>query len=111
VVTNLHAMSAQIEMPPMTTHHIGAILGWLIFGFSFSVFAIIGVILLVGLAIKNGILLVDRTNLNRQRGLARLPALLEAGPAQLRPILMTSTTIAVALLPTAAIWRSRMSER
>src|SRR4051794_9268751 len=101
-------MSAQIEMPPMTTHHIGAILGWLIFGFSFSVFAIIGVILLVGLANKNGILLVDRTNLNRQRGLARLPALLEAGPAlleagpaQLRPILMTSTTIAVALLPTA----------
>src|SRR5205823_13200434 len=61
----------------------------------------IGMILLVGLAIKNGILLVDRTNMNRARGMERLPALLEAGPARLRPILMTSTTIAIALFPTA----------
>jgi HAE1 family hydrophobic/amphiphilic exporter-1 len=79
----------------------GAIVGLLIFGYSFSVFAMIGMILLVGLAIKNGILLVDRTNLNRQRGMEQRAALLEAGPARLRPILMTSTTIAIALFPTA----------
>ncbi|MBV8717271.1 MAG: efflux RND transporter permease subunit [Chloroflexi bacterium] len=79
----------------------GAIVGLLIFGYSFSVFAMIGMILLVGLAIKNGILLVDRTNHNRARGMDRLAALQEAGPARLRPILMTSTTIAIALFPTA----------
>jgi HAE1 family hydrophobic/amphiphilic exporter-1 len=79
----------------------GAIVGLLIFGYSFSVFAMIGMILLVGLAIKNGILLVDRTNHNRARGMDRMAALLEAGPARLRPILMTSTTIAIALFPTA----------
>jgi HAE1 family hydrophobic/amphiphilic exporter-1 len=79
----------------------GAIFGLWIFGYTFSVFAMIGMILLVGLAIKNGILLVDRTNHNRARGLEKREALLEAGPARLRPILMTSTTIACALFPTA----------
>jgi multidrug efflux pump subunit AcrB len=62
---------------------------------------LIGVILLVGLAIKNGILLVDRTNHNRERGMDQLDAVLEAGPARLRAILMTSATIVVALLPSA----------
>ena len=61
----------------------------------------IGMILLVGLAIKNGILLVDRTNQNRARGMDRRAALLEAGPARLRAILMTSLTIAASLTPTA----------
>ena len=58
----------------------GAIVGLLVFGYNFSVFAMIGMILLVGLAIKNGILLVDRTNMNRMRGMDRMAALLEAGP-------------------------------
>ena len=79
----------------------GAIGGLWVFHYSFSLFAMIGMILLVGLAIKNGILLVDRTNNNRQRGLAREEALLEAGPMRLRAILMTSLTISVALTPTA----------
>jgi HAE1 family hydrophobic/amphiphilic exporter-1 len=79
----------------------GAIGGLLIFGYSFSVFSMIGLILLVGLAIKNGILLVDRTNHNRARGMTVHEALTEAGPVRLRPILMTSLTIAIALLPTA----------
>src|SRR5581483_12038507 len=48
-----------------------------------------------------GILLVDRTNHNRERGMEVRAALLEAGPARLRAILMTSTTIAIALFPTA----------
>lgn len=80
----------------------GAIGGLWLFGYSFSVLAMIGMILLVGLAIKNGILLVDRANYNRfGRGMAREAALLEAGPVRLRPILMTSLTIAVALAPSA----------
>jgi len=79
----------------------GAMFGLFAFGYVFSVFSMMGLILLVGLAIKNGILLVDRTNHNRQHGMTIREALLEAGPARLRPILMTSTTIALALSPTA----------
>ncbi len=79
----------------------GAMMGLFVFQYKFSVFSMIGLILLVGLAIKNGILLVDRTNQNRERGLSMHDALLEAGPARLRAIIMTSLTIAIALLPTA----------
>ena len=79
----------------------GAMFGLFAFGYVFSVFSMIGLILLVGLAIKNGILLVDRTNQNVEAGMSISDALLEAGPARLRPILMTSLTIAIALLPTA----------
>ena len=79
----------------------GAMFGLLVFGYDFSVFSMMGLILLVGLAIKNGILLVDRTNQNRARSLSTREALLEAGPARLRAILMTSLTIAIALMPTA----------
>ncbi|TAK20605.1 MAG: efflux RND transporter permease subunit [Chloroflexota bacterium] len=81
---------------------IGGAVGALwVFGYSFNIFAMIGLILLVGLAIKNGILLIDRANQNRRRGLSARMALLEAGPTRLRPILMTSLTITVALLPSA----------
>jgi HAE1 family hydrophobic/amphiphilic exporter-1 len=79
----------------------GALISSALFRYTFNLFSLIGVILLVGLAIKNGILLVDRTNHNRERGLGRLEAVLEAGPARLRAILMTSATIVVALLPSA----------
>jgi HAE1 family hydrophobic/amphiphilic exporter-1 len=79
----------------------GAILATYLFHYTINVFSLIGMILLVGLAIKNGILLVDRTNHNRARGMERGAALLEAGPARLRAILMTSLTIAASLTPTA----------
>jgi HAE1 family hydrophobic/amphiphilic exporter-1 len=79
----------------------GAILATFAFHYTLNVFSMIGMILLVGLAIKNGILLVDRTNQNRARGMDRRAALLEAGPARLRAILMTSLTIAASLTPTA----------
>ena len=79
----------------------GAVIATFLFHYTLNVFSIIGLILLVGLAIKNGILLVDRTNHNRARGMERNAALQEAGPARLRPILMTSLTIAASLTPTA----------
>lgn len=94
----LHPLTILFSLPVAIG---GAIVGLLVFGYSFSVFAMIGLILLVGLAIKNGILLVDRTNHNRDHGMSQREALLEAGPARLRPILMTSITIAIALFPTA----------
>jgi hydrophobic/amphiphilic exporter-1 (mainly G- bacteria), HAE1 family len=79
----------------------GALVSTALFHYTFNLFSLIGVILLVGLAIKNGVLLVDRTNHNRAAGMGPLEAALEAGPARLRAILMTSATIVVALLPSA----------
>jgi HAE1 family hydrophobic/amphiphilic exporter-1 len=79
----------------------GAVIATFLFHYTINVFSMIGMILLVGLAIKNGILLVDRTNHNRARGMPIRAALMEAGPTRLRAILMTSLTIAASLTPTA----------
>jgi HAE1 family hydrophobic/amphiphilic exporter-1 len=86
------------SLPVAVGGSIGAL--WL-FGYTFNIFSMIGLILLVGLAIKNGILLVDRANRNRATGMSANASMEEAGPTRLRPILMTSMTIALALLPTA----------
>ncbi|MBI2839559.1 MAG: efflux RND transporter permease subunit, partial [Acidobacteria bacterium] len=73
-------------------------------GQSMNVYSMLGLILLVGIAKKNSIMLVDFTNQIRARGLERHQALLEACPIRLRPILMTSVaTIAGALPPAFAI--------
>jgi len=79
----------------------GAIVATFLFHYMLIVFSMIGMILLVGVTNNNGILLVDRTNQNRARGMATRAALVDAGPARLRPILITSLTIAVSLAPTA----------
>ncbi len=73
-------------------------------GQSLNVYSMLGLILLVGIAKKNSIMLVDFTNQMRRRGMDRHQALLEACPMRLRPILMTSiATIAGALPPAFAI--------
>src|SRR5260370_30337708 len=79
----------------------GAILATFLFHYTLNVFSMIGMILLVGLAIKNGILLVDRTNQNRARGMDRRAALLEARPARSQALFITSLTIAPSLNPAA----------
>ena len=63
--------------------------------------AIIGMILLMGLAVKNSILLVDFTNRLRAQGLSRQEALLIAGPTRLRPILMTTLSLILGMTPVA----------
>lgn len=80
---------------------IGALLGLFLAGLSLGMPAMIGIILLMGLVTKNGILLVDYTNQLRAKGLGVIEALLEAGPTRLRPILMTSAAIVLGELPTA----------
>jgi multidrug efflux pump subunit AcrB len=71
---------------------------------SLNVYSMLGLILLVGIAKKNSIMLVDFTNQFRARGVPQHEALLEACPIRLRPILMTSiATIAGALPPAMAI--------
>jgi HAE1 family hydrophobic/amphiphilic exporter-1 len=68
---------------------------------SLNVYSILGMILLMGIAKKNSIMLVDFTNQMRERGLERHQALLQACPIRLRPILMTSMATIAGALPAA----------
>jgi HAE1 family hydrophobic/amphiphilic exporter-1 len=82
----------------------GALLALWLAGQSLNVYSMLGVILLMGIAKKNSILLVDFTNQIREQGIERHEALLQACPIRLRPILMTSVaTIAGALPPALAL--------
>ncbi|MCL5959281.1 MAG: efflux RND transporter permease subunit [Chloroflexi bacterium] len=80
---------------------IGALGGLLVTGQTVNMSSLIGMIMLMGLVGKNGILLVDYTNTLRARGKDRFSALTEAGPTRLRPIMMTTTAMALAMLPVA----------
>ncbi|MEW6611732.1 MAG: efflux RND transporter permease subunit, partial [Pseudomonadota bacterium] len=80
---------------------IGGIAALWLTGHSLNIYSMIGLILLVGLVAKNSILLVDMTNQFRAEGKGIDEALRAAGPIRLRPILMTSLTIILALLPAA----------
>jgi len=66
-----------------------------------SMFSMVGIIALVGVVVNNGIVLVDYTNTLRARGLKLREACLEAGRDRLRPIMMTSLTTILAMLPIA----------
>ncbi len=77
---------------------VGAL--WLT-GHSLNIYSMIGLVLLVGLVAKNSILLVDRTNQMREQGMGIDEALAEACPVRMRPVLMTSMTVILALLPAA----------
>ncbi len=90
-----------VIMFTMPTTLIGVIVGLAITGREFSVPTFIGVIMLAGIVVNNAIVLVDYINKLRMRGLERNEAILTAGPIRLRPILMTSSTTILALLPTA----------
>lgn len=65
----------------------------------FNIMAIIGVIMLVGIAVNDAIILVDRINQLKRGGLSRQDAIIQAGQQRIRPILMTSLTTVLALLP------------
>ncbi len=80
---------------------IGVILVLFALHVTVSVVVLIGMILLAGIVVNNGIILVDYTNRLRQRGLSKLDALREAGRVRLRPILMTTATTVLGLLPMA----------
>ncbi|MGD0338922.1 MAG: efflux RND transporter permease subunit [Bacteroidota bacterium] len=80
---------------------IGAVLGLLVFGSALSMMSMIGVIMLMGLVTKNGILLVDYANVLRDRGHERTDALIRAGATRLRPILMTTFAMIFGMVPVA----------
>jgi len=80
---------------------IGAVLALIAFNGSLSIMSMIGIIMLMGLVTKNGILLVDYINIERDRGLSRSDAILSAGPVRLRPILMTTFAMVFGMIPVA----------
>ena len=80
---------------------VGAVLALFITGTTINIVALIGVIMLAGIVVNNAIVLVDLINQLRAQGKERFDAIMEAGTARLRPILMTSLTTALGLLPMA----------
>jgi|TARA_B110000003_G_scaffold275232_1_gene317268 hydrophobic/amphiphilic exporter-1 (mainly G- bacteria), HAE1 family len=80
---------------------IGGIFLLWITGNSLNIYSMIGMVLLIGLVAKNSILLVDMTNQLKAAGRKTDRALLEACPIRLRPVLMTSLTLILALMPAA----------
>ncbi len=80
---------------------IGGLVALLISGDTLNIYSMIGLVLLIGLVAKNSILLVDLTNQLVEQGANINDALKEACPIRLRPVVMTSLTIILALLPAA----------
>ncbi len=70
-------------------------------GTSFNLMGQIGLLILMGIVVNNGIVLLDHTNQLRRTGLSREEAILQAGRERLRPILMTAATTIIGLLPLA----------
>jgi HAE1 family hydrophobic/amphiphilic exporter-1 len=80
---------------------IGGVAALWLFGQTLNIYSMIGLVLLIGLVAKNSILLVDLTNQRRQEGMAIDAALTDACPTRMRPVLMTSMTVILALFPAA----------
>jgi hydrophobe/amphiphile efflux-1 (HAE1) family protein len=79
----------------------GALFSLWYFNETLNIFSQIGMIMLIGLVTKNGILIIEFTNQLRKKGLSVYDALIEASTARLRPILMTSLATALGALPIA----------
>jgi HAE1 family hydrophobic/amphiphilic exporter-1 len=80
---------------------IGVIWGLFLTGKTLSILSFVGMIMMAGIVVSNAILLVDYTNILRKRGLKLHDAVVNAGKTRLRPILMTSFTTMLALVPMA----------
>ena len=80
---------------------VGVVWIYFLTGETFNILTAVGLIVLVGVIVNNGIVLVDYTNLLRRRGLSLTEACIEAAGNRLRPILMTTLTTVLALVPMA----------
>ncbi|HNX83948.1 MAG: efflux RND transporter permease subunit [Bacteroidales bacterium] len=80
---------------------IGALFTMVIFGQTLNIFSQIGLIMLIGMVAKNGILIVEFANQRQQAGLSVMDAVREASVARFRPILMTSLTTILGIMPLA----------
>ena len=78
---------------------VGTVLTFFLLGKSLNMMAYIGIIMLGGIAVNNAILLIDRINQLREKGVGKKEAIVMAGSQRIRPILMTSLTTILALIP------------
>ena len=83
---------------------VGVVLGLIVTGTDISVMVLIGVILLVGVVVNNAIVLIDCVNRLRRAGVDKLEAVVRAGHIRLRPILMSTLTTVLGLIPMAISW-------
>jgi HAE1 family hydrophobic/amphiphilic exporter-1 len=83
---------------------IGVAAGLLVTGSTITVMVLIGVILLSGIVVNNAIVLIDSVNRLRAAGLDKYEAVVRAGHLRIRPILMTTITTIVGLIPMAIGW-------
>ncbi len=90
-----------IIMLTMPFAFTGVFLALWITGQTLNLISMIGAVMLVGIVVKNGIVLVDYTNLMRDRGLSLSQAVLISGRSRLRPVLMTTLTTMLGMLPLA----------
>ena len=89
----------------------GAVLSLWLFGQTFNIFSQIGIIMLIGLVTKNGILIVEFANQKRRRGEQKIPAAIDSAVARLRPILMTTLATTLGALPIALAFGSAGKSR
>jgi HAE1 family hydrophobic/amphiphilic exporter-1 len=80
---------------------VGAVLALVLSGSSLSVVVFIGLILLVGIVVKNAIILIDKVNQLREQGVGKRDAIIRGAESRLRPIVMTTLTALLGFLPLA----------
>ena len=94
-------MSPFVIMFSLPFAAVGVILGLWASDMALSVMGMVGIIILIGIVVKNGIVLIDYTILCRERGMSVLDATVTAARSRLRPILMTTLTTVLGMLPMA----------
>jgi HAE1 family hydrophobic/amphiphilic exporter-1 len=92
----LHPFTILLTIPLAV---VGAILLFFITGTTINIMGIIGIVMLVGIAVNNSIILVDRINQLKSSGMELVDAIVQAGQQRIRPIIMTTLTTILALLP------------
>ncbi|MCL4181392.1 MAG: efflux RND transporter permease subunit [Verrucomicrobia bacterium] len=90
-----------IIMTTIPLAFFGSVVGLSLLGYSISIVVFLGLIMLAGIVVNNAIVLVDYANTLRGRGLGLREAIITAGGVRLRPILMTTSTTVLGLLPMA----------
>jgi HAE1 family hydrophobic/amphiphilic exporter-1 len=83
---------------------VGVVAGLMATGTTITVIVLIGTIMLVGIVVNNAIVLIDAINRFRRAGVEKREAVVRAGHVRLRPILMTTLTTVLALMPMAIAW-------
>lgn len=79
----------------------GVVIALAVTGNTLNMMSFVGLIMLVGIVVKNGIVMVDYINLNRERGLGIIHAVVKGGKSRLRPVLMTTLTTILGMVPMA----------